>query len=658
MKASENTLQPVIEGAKQFVVPLFQRPYSWTRSKWQNLWDDLDELCDSEDPRSHFIGSIVTMQTASVPEGVPKFLLIDGQQRLTTIFVFLSLLRNAARSAGDEELAEEIDKTLLVNPYKKGNDHFKILPTQRDRAAFHQLIKFDGTIPGGLLGSAYSFFERKLKDVPIGRIQRLKKVISEQLSVVSIVLDKDDNPYLVFESLNAKGEPLTQADLVRNFFFLKIHADHQEEIHARLWEPMENALEDRLTEFIRHHLMGDGSAVRNDSVYFTLKERLGSGDATQLLERLSASAKHYRKLLHPSEAEPELRDGLAHLNRLEVSTAYPFLLRCYEEVAKGTLARAEFRSIIDCIENFIVRRFVCSVPTNQLNKIFAPLFNQIQSGGHASLPEGIRRILAAKGYPKDAEFRSRLIDTKLYGPSDRLSKTRFLLECIDRSFGHKEAVDYEDKLTIEHVMPQSLTEDWKTHLGDQWEVTHELLLHTLGNLTLTKYNSELSNTNFFAKQAMLAQSHFSMNDYFATVSTWKEEDIEVRAEKLADITVQIWPDFGTEASDATEPSIVATSGRPKSLSFMGQRHEVASWRDVLEVTLNTIAERDPDEFETIAVAMPRLFGDEPSKFISSRQLKNGKFFNTHFSAKSTNRFCLRSINLAGIDPDQWVVSLE
>ena len=193
MKASETKFQPIIEGTKQYVVPLFQRPYSWEKKEWDVLWEDLVWLCENEEPTSHFIGSIVTMPTVSVPEGVSKFLLIDGQQRLTTIFVLLALLRDVAKSKGGDDLAQEIEQTMLVNPFKKGGDYFKLLPTQIDRDAFKALVQTAETITDGRISQCYQFFERKLKQSNV-EVAALNKVVSTRLSVVSIVLDHDDNP--------------------------------------------------------------------------------------------------------------------------------------------------------------------------------------------------------------------------------------------------------------------------------------------------------------------------------------------------------------------------------------------------------------------------------------------------------------------------------
>ena len=241
MQAKETKLQDIIEGTKQYVVPLFQRTYSWTPKEWEILWKDLVELCESENPRTHFIGSIVNMPTVSVPEGVAKYLLIDGQQRLTTIFVLLTLLRNKAREALNGRFADEINNTLLVNQYKDGADFYKLMPTQVDRKTYQNFINGNPHEVENQLTRAYDFFDKKLKQVELEH-EKIKKIITSFFSVVSIVLDADDNPYLVFESLNAKGRPLTQADLIRNYFFMRIHIDKQDEVYNLYWGPHANCI--------------------------------------------------------------------------------------------------------------------------------------------------------------------------------------------------------------------------------------------------------------------------------------------------------------------------------------------------------------------------------------------------------------------------------
>jgi uncharacterized protein with ParB-like and HNH nuclease domain len=278
MQANETRIQAIIDSTRQYVVPLFQRPYSWESKQWSVLWDDLMDLCEEDNPPNHFIGSMVTMPSRSVPEGVTKYVLIDGQQRLTTLLVLLSVIRDKARTQAGN-LADKIDDLLLKNRHQEGTDVYKLLPTQVDRPAFCAIVDGHPAPKDAPVTRAYQFFERKLCLNPATSLEKLYKVIGGQLVLVSIVLDEKDNPHRIFESLNWKGRPLTQADLIRNFFFMRIHINRQEKVYTELWRPMQDRLGESLTEYIRHFLMRDGKIVRQSDVYFTLKESID--DRTQ-----------------------------------------------------------------------------------------------------------------------------------------------------------------------------------------------------------------------------------------------------------------------------------------------------------------------------------------------------------------------------------------
>lgn len=657
MKASETTFQQVIEGGKQYIVPLFQRPYCWGKPQWQTLWDDLVGMEDVGSPPTHFIGSIVTIQTQSVPEGVPKYLLIDGQQRLTTTFILLTLLRDSARREHREELAQEIEQTLLVNPFKKGNDYVKLLPTQADRPAFLNLIREPGAVPSGRIGEAYAFLDPKLRTASID-LETLKRNIVERLAVVSITLGSDDNPYLVFESLNAKGERLTQADLIRNFFFLKIHADKQDDLHSRFWAPMQEALVgEQLTEFVRHYLMGqDGNFLRGDSVYFRLKERLGGGDAVELLRTLHRSALHYERLLNPHlEPDAALSAALAALARLDVTTSYPFLLRCYEEMDCGRLSPGEFLSVLNVIENYVVRRFVCNIPTNQFNKIFPNLYNQIRREAHPSILLGVKAILAGRGYPRDLEFRKNLVENNLYGSGDRQTKIRFILERIERRLAGKEPPRLES-VSVEHVMPQTLTNEWREHLGEDWEAAHALWLHTLGNLTLTGYNSEMSNADYSSKRQWLIGGTFHINRCFSQFTAWRVDDIKKRADLLVEPILSIWPYFGGDQGE--EVAVAPRGRRPRQLRIFAKCIAVNTWRDVLENTVNEVVESDSDAYHMLCRELSSHIGNDRSRFRESRRLRNGGFVNVNLSAEGIDRLCRRILDAAGVLQTEWVLETE
>ena len=656
MQAKETKLQDIIEGTKQYVIPLFQRTYSWEQKEWKILWEDIVELCEAKNPRTHFIGSIVNMPTVSVPEGVAKYLLIDGQQRLTTIFVLLILLRNKAREAQNGRFADEINNTLLVNQYKDGADYYKLMPTQVDRTTYQNLINGHSNESESLLTKTYDFFDKKLKQVEI-EPEKLKKIITSYFSVVSIVLDTDDNPYLVFESLNAKGKVLTQADLIRNYFFMRIHVNQQDEVYNSYWYPMQIALDDNLTEYIRHFLMMGGSIIKQGDVYSSLKESVSTGNAVNYIEKLKKYSTYYQKLIHPEfETEPELQKYLRRLNRIVVTTAYPLLLNFYNDYVDNKITKDEFVIILKTLENYLIRRFVCNIPTNQLNKIFPTVYPQIEAKFPTDIIEGFKNILQSKGYPKDNEFFLRFKETKFYGGGDRQIKTKLILETLEESFAHKEEVLFEN-LTIEHIMPQTLSEWWQQHIGNDWEETHDLFIHTIGNLTLTAYNTELSNDDFPTKQETYKESHLELNKYFGNLKSWTRAEIEQRADILAKQAVKIWGYFGQENSILTNMQEV-TGTIPIGLKILGQNFKVESWRDVLQQTLNTIADLEPEKFVVIANNFPRYVSVDKNKFRAIRELNNGYFIEMNLSAQSIQKLCHQAMETIELTSEDWRIEVR
>lgn len=653
MQASETKLQHIIEGTTQYVVPLFQRAYSWKKSEWQVLWDDIAELCSLDNPRPHFMGSIVTMPTASGPEGVNKFLLIDGQQRLTTSFILLCALRDKAKQSRNKQLGEEIHQTILVNHYKKGLDYYKLMPTQLDRTAFYRIINNESPIENNVISECYLFFERKIRNSKL-EVEKIKRVICNNLSVVSVKLSNEDDPYLVFENLNAKGRPLTQADLIRNYFFMRIDVETQDEVYKKYWSPMEDILGENLTEFVRHYLTKSGKEIKQNQIYFEIKDRISKGDAISYLKDLYIFANYYAKLLNPEREEKEsIRKYLHRINRLKTFTVYPFLLNCYDDLSQDRISEEDFLAILKIIENFILRRFICNIPTRGLNRVFALLYSQVSKNSNLAADSFLVRLksdLQSHDYPKDEEFKLRLMDVKLYG-ENRSEKAKLILESVEESFQHKEQVFF-DKLSIEHIMPQTLNDWWKKHLGEDWEQTHQLLIHSLGNLTLTAYNGELSNDDFPEKQTHFQKSHLELNKYFHNKKSWCRKDIEKRGEYLAEIALQIWSYFG----DESKPSPPSRSSRstPKLLHIFEQEYPVKSWRDVLEITLNTIINVEPDRFRDIIEQFPRFVGWDEKKFREYRKLDNGGFCEVNLSAKDIRAFCQKAIETAEIS-EKWYV---
>ncbi|MEA5616487.1 DUF262 domain-containing protein [Cronbergia sp. UHCC 0137] len=654
MQGSETKLREIIQGDKQYIVPLFQRPYSWKKSQWEALWNDILELCNTENPRPHFMGSIVTIPVFGLPEGVSKYLLIDGQQRLTTIFILFCALRDQAKDT-NKQLAEELHNKFLINQYQQDSDIYKLQPTQVDRKSFYSLINQEEYNNDQSIQQCYVFFQRKIRQINLD-FGKIKQVISSYLSIVSVVLSAEDNPHLVFESLNAKGEPLTQADLIRNYFFLKINTDNQESAYNNYWLPMQKSLDDNLTDFIRHYLTRDGVEIKKDEVYFEIKERMSKRDAIDYLQELYKFSQYYSKLLNPiKENNLKIRRYLERINRLEQATVYPFLLNCYHDYEENKLSEVDFISVLQILENFIIRRFVCNVQTRGLNRIFSVLYSQVSKESnlaHANFVELLKQDLQNRSYPHDKEFKESLLDVKLYG-AGRTEKGKLILESIEESFHHKEQVSFTN-LTVEHIMPQTITKWWQEHLGENWGITHNLLLHSLGNITITAYNGELYNAEFIQKKQILINSHLEINKYFENQETWKREDIEKRSLYLAERILQIWPYFGKE-NHVNQPKSKFTGTKPKQIKIFTQEYAVKTWRDVLETTLNVIADLEPDKFKDIMEQFPRFISTDEKEFRDTRKLESGVFVNVNLSARDINTFCIKAIETAEISLEDWQV---
>lgn len=670
MKANETHLARLIEGTLQYLIPHFQRPYTWERKQWSTLWSDVNAVAGLSDPdlsgiteKQHFLGSIVTMPGHSVPEGITKYILIDGQQRLTTLLLLLSAIRDRARELGDEKLPDQIQDLYLINRYQDGDDAYKMLPTQGeepargDRAVFFSIVENRGEPTGGRISQAFAFFTRSVRPLVAEDLHSLTHALMGKLILVSIVLERDDNPYAIFESLNAKGQPLAQADLIRNFFFMCIDSARHDLVYAEKWLPMERRLgQEQMTEYIRHFLMRTEGFVKQGEVYFTLRkkvEAVGFQNAEEILDQLVEVSSHYARLLKPSlETNPRIRTGLERLNRLQATVVYPFLLSLLEVRKSGAVTDPVMCEIVDIIENFLIRRYVFGAIRAELNKIFPSLFQR--ANRFSSLVEGVREILAARTYPSDREFVESLTNVRLYGSGERRDRAKLILERLEETLERREMVSPED-LTIEHVMPQTLTGWWRSHLGEDADDTHSILLHTLGNLTLTGYNPELSNAEFPKKRNRLAESNIAMNREISELEQWGREEIQQRASRLAELAKSVWPNF----SPAESRTQVAVRGKsPTLVELLGDRFPVSTWQEVLQVTLGQLAELGDDVVTDLCREFPRYIALEGNRMRNPKQVSSSIYYEAHLNAEQIHKLCWQITQSIGLSSSEWRVEIE
>ena len=649
MQASETKLRHLIEGTKQYVVPLFQRPYSWSEKQWKTLWADVLEQSRHKTGRPHFFGSIVTAPAKSVPEGVGKYTLIDGQQRIMTIQVLLAAIRDNAGTSDDTTLHDRIDGLYLTNGFEVGDQRLKVLPTQDDRAAFGAIIRHE-EIPQGRLSLCYHFYLGRLGRIGRDQLDAIHSAVVDRLSLVSITCDEHDNPHLIFESLNAKGEKLTPADLIRNFLLMQVHVNDQEKLFKTYWLPIQQALGDDLTEFVRHFLMKEGKILKASDVYFELKDRLVNSSPSQaehFLRDLHRHGMFYAKFVDPGrETDTETARSLDRLRRLKVTVAYPFLLRLFDSWHAGSLSYDQVHQSLDLLESFLVRRSICNLPSNQLRRMLPPVFDAAGGAGPEFIA-GLRAQLGGKRCPNNEMFVPALATEQLYSTAEKNVRLRLILDRLEHSFGHKEPAD-PSKSQIEHVLPQTMTPAWEHELGDEAARDSQRLLHTLGNLTLTGYNPELSNKPYGIKQQEFADSHFVLNRYFADVMSWTPAAISERGRQLAQRALSIWGEIdGSPAPPEIERRI---SLPPAKITFRGVQQPVSNWKNAYIKLLKCFESDSPGLLtriasEQILYAAIDLNGN---RFHRSKTQIGIVYINTHASAAQLQEWCRKIAEIGGI----------
>jgi alkylated DNA nucleotide flippase Atl1 len=568
MKAGQTTLKPLIQGDKQYRVPLFQRPYVWERAQLRQLWDDMlvqyqdllpaeVQAADRPHRSTHFLGSFVLAPVpAPQAHGVSAWLVVDGQQRLATILLAIAALRDV-HATTDPQAHDRYNHRYLINEFVDGPESYKLLPARDDREAFFACIDgrtVDGAAVPGRILDAYRFFHLQLsRPLPDGTaldLALIEHVIVERLAIVDITVEPDDNPHRIFESLNATGVGLTQGDLLRNYLFMLLPTTGSR-IYERVWAPMERELgPENLEGLARVDLLRRGQDAARDDVYRLQRERIepfasDEGKVESVVRDLALRAKHYGCLLEPLR-EPDTRISvrLAWLKRWGAQTTYPLLMHIYDLVETGRATRDDMVEALSFIESFIVRRHVAQVPTNQLNRLFTDMIKQLAPG--VPVAQAIREALSGprRYWATDDQLRE-ACRTKWFYISGRADQRRMILERLEQSYEDPEPVDLtKAKLTIEHILPQTLDDAWREQLREQAEDPDSLrdeLLHTLGNLTLTAYNGQLSNSLFERKQQIYHDSHLRLNRGLIEATAWGRAQILARADELADQAIKIWP---------------------------------------------------------------------------------------------------------------------
>lgn len=602
MKPDKLTLFELFEKQRRYVVPLFQRPYVWTEEdQWTPLWEDvrgkMADILDQTVTAPHFLGAIVIKQMPVFGKQVPAYEVIDGQQRLTTMQVLLTALKDFGRVRAASAMVRDLERVTVNDCVMQEEfEKFKVWPTNADRAAFVRTAIAGKPIPvvepskksgkkgrvdGHKLEQAYRFFygavESAVADTELSALaggdaavlDTLFEALRRQFQFVVIELEGEDDPQVIFESLNARGAVLLPSDLIRNFVFMTAQraGEDIDSLYQLYWREYDEKLatgkkseepfwkqterqgritRPRLDHFFFHFVQC--RLEREVNVGHLFQEFRGwwakangkrpVAEALQEIQRFSSA---FATWLEPS-GDDSVQQLARTLKLLDTGTAYPALL---EIVVGHELPPEAVDLVVRDIESYLVRRALCGLTPKNYNRFFVTLVREFRKN---PAPETVQAFLSgAPGdstrWPDDIEFGRAWLHRPAYGVL-RQAVVNDILRRLNTAGPKTEGVALKGDLTIEHVMPQEWEAAWPDVSTDDERATRERLIHTFGNLTLLTHslNSSVSNGPFLAKRDALEEhSILALNKYFRKVNGWDEQEIVRRGRLLFDQARTIWP---------------------------------------------------------------------------------------------------------------------
>ena len=685
MKGSECRLIEYIEGSKKrFIIPVYQRNYDWKLENCRQLYDDLVRVV-KKGWKSHFFGSLVSVYEPSGRN--TEFLVIDGQQRLTTVsLLFLAmyhLISEGLVIPRDQFLEKQIYEDFLVDKYQPQETRIKLKPIKNDQKAFGKL--FDSTdepIRESNLTINYQYFYDRIQLQEI-TVDELFDAIC-RLEIINITLNHEDNPQLIFESLNSTGLDLSEGDKIRNYILMGLSAREQEEYYEKYWNRIEEYTQYDVSSFVRDYLSVKQLVIPSQKkIYSSFKEYVESFSlkGETLLQGLLDYAKRYEILLKGSSESKSLDACIHRLNRLETTVTRPFFLEVLRLYDEGKLNIAQVTEIFLITESYLFRRTMCEIPTNALNKTFLLLHREIvrYDGTEDNYIEKFKYALISKKerakFPDDDEFAVHFAERPVYQMN---SKNKiYILERLE-NYGTSEDKDvyrhYDDgTYSVEHIMPQHLTPAWIKELGEDYEMIHEIWLHRMANLTLTAYNSKYSNSSFEEKKTMkngFEDSGIRMNTYIARKDKWTLLELEERSQYLVQRALEIWSMPTTEYQPEKKQLDSCTLGDDINLSgrviarfrYKNTEQPVTSWVEMFQKVLQILYGEDRNVITKLAVSkednIAMHFSMDSNDFNNSVEIGDGIYVWTHTSTQSKLSVLNRIFKLYDVDPNDLIFYLR
>ena len=613
MDARKGNIYEILNGNKQFLIPVYQRYYSWDIEQCKRLWNDIVEM-QKKGKAGHFVGSIVNIAEQAMPTGVQKYMIIDGQQRMTTLSLLLLALRDYAINNPEDTTinARRIDNMLLKNEYESGDERYKLLLTETDRDILMRLVE-EKPIPDDTrskLLDNYKFFAGKIADKELQPAEVYESI--GKLQIVNITLDRSvDDAQAIFESLNSTGKELSESDLIRNYVLMGLEPTEQTYVYEHLWRPMEllfvyETQDSVMDRFFRDYLTMKITRIpKQDRVYEEFKlYHLNCEFSTirELCQDLLTYAKYYTDMVFKRSSNPALKSLYEDINDLRMEVSYPFLLKVHNDYAEGIISEDDLKLIIRLCISYVFRRSICDIPTNSLNKTFATLKNEIKPDDYVN---SIKAFFVMrndyKEFPDDDKFAAAFVSRDIYTMRSR----NFIISHLE-NYGNKAPIIIEN-YTIEHIMPQnsSLSPEWQQMLGAKWREVQKTYLHTIGNLTLTAYNSEMSDHPFMVKMDMeggFKESALRLNAYVVKLNEWNEQTIKERAALLADKAKQIWAYPDMTAAELAPYQTVEKPAERYSLETYDTNVFTKTLFEVLDRRIQNLSPDVKREFKKLYVA--------------------------------------------------------
>lgn len=623
-------------GGTQFVIPTYQRNYVWEAKNIKQLLSDIKKLVKTEktEKNYHYIGSIVYINTSSIGMYYEKTI-IDGQQRLTTIFLILQTLKVVANEKGDSKKAASINTMYLENSiFVDDSFKYRLKPLISDDKVYELIAKNNlselNKYKNSNVYKAFSIIYKEMKnwldeDISIDEI--IEAI--DKLKIVWIQLEKDENPQQVFESINSTGVNLTSADLIRNYILMNKDNDTQTYLYNNYWIPIEDKYvqTSKLSEFFRFYCaIKEKSIINQKDVYEIFKKEFDSSDKSveDQLEEILAYAKYYYYIMIKSE-DDEIEEALSDYRNIQTNMPHPILMETFRLYEAEKVSKENLIKTINLFATYIIRRNMASLDTKSISQMFPGLLGRIisksEKNGYEKYYDNCVECLVVdtKGnsqyMPTDEEIESEFAKTNMYVRG----LTRFVLTKIENSGSH---IEYSN-LSIEHVMPQTKTSYWVNYVND--EALYEQIVNRIGNLTLVdeKDNSGMSNRDFDVKKKYLTQTrHIKLNEDILNKSEWNEEEINKRSKFIAKQFNRIfkYPECDNlikkKISDKKYDVMNDDLGElidlsPTILLVNGDINYVDTWTDVYKILLRYLYELNPEKFNNSVETLNDEVYDKP-----------------------------------------------